>query len=158
MKRFTFVIALSCAIAISAVGGDCGKKTTEVLAHSSESELIRAGEVRSMRGRILYPNGKEAELMIVEVYRIDLATPVLEITYDQVAEIVKRGRIAAVDTGTSGRFCFKNLKPGKYILRANVSAEGTSLSQFRMTNILVTLAPKSERAPSELNVELGMAI
>ena len=158
MKRFTFVIALSCAIAISVVGGDCGKKTTEALAHSSESELIRAGEVRSMRGRVLYPNGEEAQLMIVEVYRIDLATPVLEITYDQVAEIVKSGRIAAVDTGYSGRFCFKNLKHGNYILRANVSAEGTSLSQFRMTNILVTLAPKSERAPRELEVELGMAI
>lgn len=111
-----------------------------------------------MRGRVLYPNGKEAQLMIVEVYRIDLATPLLEITYDQVEEIVKSGRIAAVETGTSGRFCFKNLKPGNYILRANVSAEGTNLSQFRMTNILVTLAPKSERAPRELEVELVMAI
>jgi len=57
MKRFTFVIAVSCAIAISAVGGDCGKKTTEALAHTSDSERIHAGEVRSMRGRVLYPNG-----------------------------------------------------------------------------------------------------
>src|SRR5258705_8935890 len=119
---------------------------------------IRAGEVRSMRGRVFYPDREEAQLMIVEVYRIDVPTPVLEITYEQVNEIVKSGRLAAVDTGTSGRFCFKNPKAGNYLLRANVSGERIGLSQFRMTNILVTLAPKRKKAQSELKVELGMAI
>ena len=111
-----------------------------------------------MRGRVLYPDGKEAQLMIVEIYRIDLATSVLEITYDQVDEIVKSGRIAAIDTGTSGKFCFKSLKAGNYMLRANISGEGISLSQFRMTNTLVTLAPKRKNAQRELKVQLGMAI
>ncbi|HXM34086.1 MAG TPA: hypothetical protein VN920_02785 [Pyrinomonadaceae bacterium] len=158
MKRFTIVIALSCAFAISAVGGDCGKKTTETLAHSSESEIIHAGDVRALRGRVLYPDGKEAELMIVEVYRIDLATPVLEITYAQVDEVVRSGRLAAVDTGTSGKFCFKNLKAGNYMLRANISGERIGLSQFRMMNIFVTLTPTSKSAQRELKVQLGMAI
>jgi hypothetical protein len=101
---------------------------------------------------------QKKELMIVEVYRNDSATPVSEITNAQVAEIVKRGRLAAVETGARGKFCFNHLKAGNYMLRANVSGEGIHRSQFRMTNIFVTLAPTTKSAQRELKVELGMAI
>jgi hypothetical protein len=50
------------------------------------------------------------------------------------------------------------LKAGNYMLRANVSGEGIHRSQFRMTNIFVTLAPTTKSAQRELKVELGMAI
>lgn len=158
MKQFIFAIALSCSLAIPAVGGDCGEKTTETLASSSEWETINAGEVRSIRGRVLHPDGTRAEFMIVEVYRNDLATPVSKITYVQVNEIINRGRIEAVETGTSGKFCF-NLKPGNYMLRANMGGERISLSAFKMMNIFVTLAPRNKKGiQRELKIELGMAI
>jgi hypothetical protein len=155
MKKITFAIALSCFLGISA-GGDCGKKTTEKLAPSSTNQIVTAGELKSIQGRVLYPDGKEAELMIVEIYSIDPATPLTEITYAQVSEIVKRGRIAAVNTGERGKFCFKNLKAGDYLLRANISGEG--LSQFAMMNILLTLAPTRKSAQRKLTVRLEMAI
>jgi hypothetical protein len=157
MKKLTFAVVLSCFFGISA-RGDCGKKTTEKLAHSSESEIVNAGELRSIRGRVLYPNGTKAELMIVEIYRIDLATPLREINYAEVSEIVKRGRMAAVETGESGKFCFKNLKAGNYLLRVNASGEGLDLSGFRMTNILLRLTPTRKNAQPELTVQLAMAI
>ena len=59
MRKFVSAIVLSCSFGISAAGGDCGKKTAESLAESSESEIINAGEVRSMRGSVLYPNRTE---------------------------------------------------------------------------------------------------
>jgi len=157
MKRLTFTVVLFCVFGIAA-GGDCGKKTTEKLAHSSESEIVNAGELRSIRGRVIYPNGTKAELMIVEIYRIDLTAPLTEITHAEVAEIVKSGRMAAVETGESGEFCFKNLKAGNYLLRANASGENLDLSQFRMTNILLTLSPTRKNARRELTVQLAMAI
>ena|SRR5438270_1667301 len=158
MKTFMSAIALSCALAITASGGDCGRKTTETLAHSSTSEIINAGEVSSIRGKVLMPDGTSAEFMIVELYRNDSA-PETKITYALVDEIIKRGRMAALETGASGKFCFKNLKPGKYMLRANISGEGVSLSELTMTNIFVTLAPKNGRGVKRgLKVELEMAV
>lgn len=159
MKQFIFAIALSWSLAVPALGGDCGEKTTETLASSSEWDTINAGEVRSIRGTVLHPDDTRAEFIIVEVYRNDLATPVSKITYVQVNEIINRGRIAAVETGTSGKFCFKNLKPGNYMLRANMGGERISLSAFKMMNIFVTLAPRNKKGiQRELKIQLEMAI
>ena len=120
---------------------------------------MNAGEVTALRGRVVYPDGTKAGLIIVEVYRNDFAAPASEITSAQVDEIIRKGRIAAVETGPGGGFCFKGLKPGNYMLRANTSREGVSLSQFVMTNIFVTLAPKGGKgARRELKVQLEMAI
>ena len=160
MKKFMLVLALSCSLAISAGGTDCGRRTDGQLAHSStDNGNMNAGEVTSLRGRVLYPDGTKAELIIVEIYRNDFATPASEITSAQVDEIMRKGRIAAVETGSGGGFCFKGMKPGNYMLRANSSREGVSLSQFAMMNIFVTLAPKGGKgARSELKVQLEMAV
>jgi hypothetical protein len=159
MKKFMFALTLLCSLAIAAVSADCGRPTAEQLAHSSETGSQNAGEVTSLRGKVLYPDGTKAELIIVEVYRNELAAPVPELTSAQVEEIIRGGRIAAVETATSGKFCFRNLKPGNYLLRANTSRAGGSLSQFVMMNIFVTLAPRGAKGVRrELTVQLEMAI
>jgi len=66
--------------------------------------------------------------------------------------------MAAVETGESGKFCFKNLKAGNYLLRVKASGEGLDLSGFRMTNILLRLTPTRKNAQPELTVQLAMAI
>ena len=161
MRKFMLALALSCSLAISTASStDCGRRTTGQLAHSSTHEgNMNAGKVTSIRGRVLYPNGTKAELIIVEVYRNDLATSASEISSAQVDEIIKSGRIDAIEIGPSGGFCFKGLKPGNYMLRANASQVDVSLSQFAMMNIFVTLAPKGAKgARRELEVQLVMAI
>src|SRR4051812_47255970 len=140
MKKFILVLALSCSLATSAAGIDCGRRSVGQLADSSEQGNLDAGEVTSLRGRVVYPDGTKAELIIVEVYRNDFAAPASEITSARVDEIIGGGRIAAVEVGSGGGFCFKGLKPGNYLLRANASREGVGLSQFVMMNIFVRLA------------------
>jgi hypothetical protein len=139
------------------MGADCGKKTNETPARSSTYASIDGGDVRSLRGRFLNPDGTEAESIIVEVYRNDLSIPMSAMTYVQVHQIVKTGRVAALDTDTRGRFCFKNLKAGNYMLRANVSGKG--LSGYSTMDVFVTLTPKTKRgANRNLEITFEMAI
>ena len=158
MRKFAFAIVLSCSFAIAAMAGDCGKKTTETPANSSTVDAEDGGDVKALRGRFLYPDGTEAEFIIVELYRNELSIPVTQLTYVQVAEIMKGGRVAVIDTDTRGRFCFKNLKPGNYMLRANVSGKRTDLSMYSTMEVFVTLAPKKGSAARNVEVTFGMAI
>lgn len=154
--RFLAVIMflLVCSASVAASCRNCGKKTSEVPASSSTSEYVDAGQTKSLRGRVLYPNGEEAELVIIEVYRNDLTIPANEMTYVESDQILKAGRIAARDTETSGRFCFKKLPAGNYMLRVNTIGKN---SQFSTMYIFVTLVPKSKENV-ELEVRLTFAI
>jgi hypothetical protein len=90
-----------------------------------------------------------------------MSIPMSAMTYVQVHELVKTGRVAALKTDTRGRFCFKNLKAGNYMLRANVSGNfsGGGLSGYSTMDVFVTLAPKTKKgANRDLEITFGMAI
>ena len=73
--------------------------------------------VRELRGVVLYPNGKVMKDAVVEVYENPVKVSAEDVTYKTVKRITSVDRKVACITATDGRFCFKHLRPGKYLLR-----------------------------------------
>ncbi len=160
MKLYLVIIAfLFCSAPILAFGSDCGKRTSETPPGSSELGFIDGGTIKSLRGQVLLPNGDPGKFFIIELYRNHLTKPVSKITYQEGEEIIKNGRIDARDTDSSNKFCFKNLKPGNYMVTANVNLGGRTLSQYATLYIFVTVNPKIKKNKNrQLEIQLSLAI
>jgi hypothetical protein len=116
---------------------------------------MNGGRVKEVRGIVLYPNGEVMEDAVVEVFESPLRLDVANYTYKDVERITNVERKAACRTAKSGRFCFKNLRPGKYLLRIGHLYD----FQFSAVHVLVVVNPNGRRGSrSDLRIELPLSI
>jgi len=153
-QHLVIAAVLVCVLPALVQAQGCGRITSENPVQSSTHEIVDGGELSSLRGRVIYPNEKPAESVIVELYRDALFETGKERNYLYVDQIIKQGRISALYLESGGRFCFKNLKPGRYMLRVGMSYD----TQWAITSIFVSLDKKAKKAQKTLSVELSMAI
>lgn len=117
---------------------------------------INGGRVKAIRGVVSYPNGEVMADAVIEVFKRLRKVDGHNYTYEDVKRITTAGRKAACRTAKNGRFCFKNLRPGKYLLRIGHLYDG----QFSAVHVLLTLDPNGQTQfkRSELRVELPLSI
>ncbi|MFL6231055.1 MAG: carboxypeptidase-like regulatory domain-containing protein [Pyrinomonadaceae bacterium] len=120
--------------------------------HGANEEIeIRGGTVKSIRGKVIYPNGEPKEGAVVEVYSYASSDKNLR-PYELVRE---KKRIAACLTDENGRFCFTGLPSGKYVVRA-----GTRISEGMQEIYVVTSVERHWwrrwRSKNELNIRLEL--
>jgi len=135
---------------------DCGWKTSAEPGEGTIFATMSGGTMKFIRGRVYYPDGTPAKNIVVEVYRNRLGKVSIEdVSYKQVKTIISRERIAARLILKGGRFCFRNLPAGKYLLRIGSRDD----PQFSAMNVFVTVAPKSQKYLRRgLKVDLAMSI
>jgi len=98
---------------------------------------------QSIQGKVLDPRGDPVYGALVEVFADDGT--------DRTPTSQKRQRVMACKVGENGRFCFKGLRPGKYILA--IGSNG-----FNISFISVVLDPKNPTSSNKsikINLELG---
>ncbi len=117
---------------------------------ANEFILISEIKVNRIAGKALLPNEEPANEAIVEVY--DYSSSSLD--YKDVYAVLTDKRRAACMTGENGAFCFKNLPPGRYLLRAG-TRKPAGMNQI---HAIITVLPKNQKAPTgelELRLTLG---
>lgn len=134
---------------------NCGRATKDRPVTPSTSEQSYLGNVSSLSGRVSYPNDTAAEYVIVELYLDTRADPDKRMGYLEVNEVTKSERIAARHIESGGRFCFKNMKPGRYMLRVGMLHD----TQWAIQSVFITLVPPGTKsARKSLQVILYHAI
>ena len=130
----------------------CRKVSDQEFAHgANEFVQLQDRTMKRIRGQVFLPNlalkdGKEqAKDVIVELYDYPVTSTGIEI--HQVPNA--KPRLTACLTGNNGKFSFKGLKPGRYLLRAGTRER----NQFNHIHIVITLDPKSEETSKE-NLEI----
>lgn len=116
---------------------------------------MNGGRVKAVRGIVLYPNGEVMEDAVVEVFECPLKVNAANYTYKDVERVTNVKRKTACRTAKNGRFCFNNLRPGKYLLRIGHQYDG----QISAVHVIVVVDPNARRgSKSDLRIELQMSI
>jgi hypothetical protein len=155
--RALLIFLLLGSTSISVFCRDCGKKTSDIPVEGTTFMSMTGGTVKSIFGRAYYTYSEiPAQNIIVEVYRNRLSKISLgEEDYKVVAEIISHKRIKARLIEKGGRFCFRSLPAGKYLLRIGMRDD----PQFSPMNVFVTVAPKAKQSSRRiLRVNLAMSI
>jgi hypothetical protein len=114
---------LSVFVGLLPVGRDCHcRPAANDEAPSSGNMVVtmNAGTVREARGIVTDANGALFEDAVVEVYRLDSGISV----NDAYKVVTDNQRLSACVTGKNGQFCFADLPPGRYVLRAGLKSSG----------------------------------
>jgi hypothetical protein len=161
LRFFTIIIfLLLSSISTAAFCSDCGWKTSAKPQPGNVFVSMTDRTVNFIRGRVFLPDGKTpADNIDVEVYRNFLPKDAFkeDITYSRlpVNTIISRKRITARLIQKGGRFCFRSLPAGKYLLRIGTVDD----SQFSPMNVFVTLNPKIKKSSRHfLKVDLEMSL
>ena len=123
MKTLALLIALLVSGVVTARPGCKCRPVPRGASSPGANELIERGEqtVGQVRGRVVFGyDGKPVGGAIVELFRLRKEDSELE-SY-QIAGYRKRDR--ACLAGPDGGFCFPDLPPGRYILRAGSQEHG----------------------------------
>jgi hypothetical protein len=116
---------------------------------------MNGGRVKAIRGVVSYPNGEVMEDAVVEVFKSPPKLNPDSYTYEDVERITRGDRKAACRTPRNGRFCFKHLRAGKYLLRVGHLYD----AQFSAVHVILILNPKARRSSrNELRIELPLSI
>ena len=161
MRNITFVLFfIFCFSVLQTSAQKCGEKTNETIAEGSEIQEINFGAIKSIKGKVLLPDGTVAENVVVELFRNILTVPPEKANYIQINEILKEKRLSARYIVTSGKFCFKNIKAGNYLLRINSpKTEQSKISGFSTIHLFVTVDPKNKNNKNQkLEVRLALGI
>jgi hypothetical protein len=111
--------------------------------------------VREVRGVVLSPSGEVMSDAVVEVFENPLKVSAANITYEDVKRITSVDRKLACLPAKDGRFCLKNLRPGKYLLRIGHRYD----PQFSAMHVMVILDPNGRYSSrSALRVTLNLSI
>lgn len=123
------VLCLICLL--TAPARPCKKARAEEVPHGANEIVVFTEQtVPRLEGIVVLPNAEPVRDAVVEVYRYDG-------TADGTKTFLSHAkRIAACLTSENGRFAFKRLRPGRYLLRAGtVESAGINELQaiFRVT-------------------------
>ena len=95
------------------------------------------------------------ENAVVEVFENPLKVAAGDYTYKDIERITSVDRKVACLTARNGRFCFRNLRPGKYLLRIGHAYDG----QVSAVHVIVVVDPKGRHSSrSALRIELPLSI
>ena len=156
---FTLFFVL-CFSGFQTLAQECGKKTNGTIGEGSEVQKIYFGTVNSIKGKVLLPDGNDADNIIVELFPNTLTIPSEKANYIQINEIFKKERLTARYIETNGKFCFKNIKAGNYLIRINIlKNEQFELSVFSTIYLFITVDPKNKNNKNQkLEVQLALGI
>lgn len=134
------VLLLAIALPLPSVSGNCRcadvKKDEGTHWGGNESiVMVEQTAFRHLRGRVEALGNQPVSNALVEIfdhpeYLLDRSTPYRRDHSEQ-------KRVAACHTSADGKFCFRNLPPGKYELRASVD------SGWEVTQIYVAVDKKA---------------
>lgn len=122
---------------------DCNCKSVEKNRQAEKAwmSVVLAGEQKLAvaNGKVIESNGDPLASVLVEV--LSHPAPVKR----KSGEIVKKTpvRVEACETAEDGKFCFKELKPGKYELRL-------SRKSFNTVSIRIELVNQTSQSTSEM--------
>ena len=147
----SFLIWASLFGSISTSDCCCRKAPNESPVLGNVPVVATGGTVRVVRGKVLYPNGEIVKGAIVEVFDNFLGTDDWQ-NADHEA-ITARPRRAVCATGDDGSFCFANLPPGRYLIRAGARSPDQGFSAVSM---FVRVTRRGSRRG--LEIQLGQSI
>ena len=151
MSLLTTTLILNCLInSLASTQCVCTKPEPTETTHWGGNEAIVFKEkkvYRSLRG-VVQSGGRPIRDALIELF--DRPDQLLDPKKRE--EKVKQRRIAACKTGEDGKFCFRNIRRGRYELRASVDVG------WDVSHIYVIINPHSQRASGasmEVQMELG---
>jgi hypothetical protein len=153
MKRITVccqLILLSTVLSISAES-QCRKAQADEVPHGANEFIIDERQVTSnLHGTVLFPDGKTAKNVVVEIYAYKGSD-----VYQEVEQTLReQKRLAACLTKRNGRFSFKNLKAGKYLLRAG-TRDNAGINEVYVIVTLKSIPVKSKTTELQIILSLG---
>jgi protocatechuate 3,4-dioxygenase beta subunit len=142
MKRLIIILLLT-AINVSAQAERCScrkagdKETTQW--GWMVNRTMEGGSVKALKGRVTNAVEDPLDGALVEVFD----HPEVWLAEDSYNNRDKQKRLAACVVGKNGEFCFSNLPPGKYELRAS------GPSGYDPMHVILTLAPQDRQSKNE---------
>jgi hypothetical protein len=152
--NFFLLTCIVCVISVTAFCHDCGKKTLDTPQFSANSVEINLGRVQSIEGQVFFPDGTIAKDIIIEVHRININS-IPETITNEFIDSMQTEKVTARYIRNGGKFCFKQLEVGNYLLRIGTKQR----KEFSLTNVFVTLSPNDSNALRKpLIIDLSLAI
>ena len=149
------IILIFLALPIETTKCQCQKAEDDTPALGTLFVSMNGGRVKNLQGVILSPDGKVMKDAIVEVFENRSKAEDENISGAEVSQSSGLKRKAACLTAENGEFCFTNLPPGRYLLRAGHRSDG----QFSAVYVVVTLDPHGKSSSNEgLRAELAVSI
>jgi hypothetical protein len=160
MKKFLIIILFTifaASITIFAQAKDCGCRNAlnnDIPLGGNEIITENVGTVKQVRGvtRFLV-SGKNFEDVVVEVFNIS-KNEEKNLVNDAWKIVENKKRKVACITGKSGKFCFKTLPKGAYVLR--VGTRTRKVEYFNYVHVIVKVNPKSKQN-KKIKVDLKLA-
>jgi len=143
----------ACVLVAPSVLGDCKchRPDKEEATHWGGNQVVVFVEQKSYRnlqGTIEMYDGRPLEHALVEVF--DHPEYLLDQSSSFKRDHPEQKRVAACRTGADGKFCLRNLPPGKYELRSSLS------SGWDVTHVYVVLDKKAGQGKAlHVRMELG---
>ena len=161
MRKFSIIVFAFTLLATSnsffAQAKDCGCKTAlkdDIPLGGNVVIVERAGTVKQIRGVTRFDvDGKTFEDVVVEVFKISKSEE--KNLADNAWKVVEnKKRKTACVTNKNGKFCFKGLPKGTYVLR--VGTRTRNVEYFNYVHIIVKVNPKVGKG-KEIKVGLSVA-
>jgi hypothetical protein len=112
----------------------------EISYGANEFVLLAELKVNRITGKVLHPQGTPENEAIVEVFNYARSST----DYKDVDDALNSKRRAACMTGETGAFCFNDLPPGRYLLRAG-TRKSVGINQI---HAIIIVLPKNQKAPT----------
>jgi hypothetical protein len=132
----------ACLLVAASVLGDCkcGPPDKGETTRWGGNEMVVVKEENSFRkleGRVQMSGDRPLENALVEIF--DHPDYLLDTSHSRSEGPPEQKRLAACRTAKDGKFCFRNLPPGKYELRSSMG------SGWNVTHVYVVLDGQSKR-------------
>jgi hypothetical protein len=116
------------------------------MAHS-----MNLGEIKELKGKVFYPNGEIPEEVVLELYKV----PQDEKEIDPYYFVNNKKTYKTFVTKKDGKFCFKSLPEGRYVVKVGVS----ELQGMECQHILLTIVKKKLKIKAEpIEIYIPVAI